>query len=183
MLPFCHLAIKAQKTPHADRWKSAQGIAKELHTIGEHIRNRRLELRLLQRTVAEHLCVHIESLKNWERGVGAPSIRQMPKIIEFLGYDPEPQPETLARRLAHARRRLGLTQEDLAEKLDVDPGTIPRGRRAISFRRQHNSNVCVDCCPPTATPLSSDPDRDPGCCRGVLKARVPRLASPVLSAV
>jgi transcriptional regulator with XRE-family HTH domain len=50
----------------------------------------------------------------------------MPRIIEFLGFDPEPQPEPLAQRLAYARRRLGLTQEGLAEKLDVDPGTVLR---------------------------------------------------------
>jgi len=96
------------------------------HTIGLYIKHRRLELHHLQRTVAENLRVHIESLKNRERGVGLPSIRQMPRIIEFLGYDPELQPKTLAKRLAYARRRLGLTEKDLAEKLDVDPGTILR---------------------------------------------------------
>lgn len=59
-----------------------------------------------------------------------PSIRQVPKIIEFLGDDPERQTRKFAKGLAYARRRLGLTQEDLAEKLEVDPGTIlRRGRR------------------------------------------------------
>ena len=125
-MPFCHLSIKAQIPLHPHRWKSTQVIEEQPNTIGQHIKNRRLKLHLLQRTVAEDLCVHIESLKNWERGVGAPSIRQMPKIIEFLGFDPEPQPETVAKRLAYARRRLGLTQEDLAKSLGVDPGTILR---------------------------------------------------------
>jgi len=125
-LPFCHLTIKAQRPLHPHRWKSTQVIAEQPNTIGQHIKNHRLKLHLLQRTVAEYMCVHIESLKNWERGAGAPAIRQMPRIIEFLGYDPEPQPETLAKRLAYARRRLGFTQEDLAEKLEVAPGTILR---------------------------------------------------------
>jgi transcriptional regulator with XRE-family HTH domain len=53
----------------------------------------------------------------------------MPRIIEFLGFDPEPQPDTLGQRLAYARRRLGLTQEGLAEKLEVDAGTILRWKK------------------------------------------------------
>lgn len=70
--------------------------------------------------------ISIESRKNWERGIGVPPICQMPRIIEFRGFDPEPQPETSAERLTYARRRLGLAQEDLAKILDVDPGTILR---------------------------------------------------------
>ncbi len=129
-MPFCHLSIKAQRPLHPPRWKCTEVIAQEPHTIGEHIKHRRLQLHLLQRTAAERLCVHIESLRNWERGVGLPSIRQIPKIIEFLGPGPEPQPETLARRPAYARRRLGLTPKDPADTLDVDPGTILRWEMA-----------------------------------------------------
>ena len=125
-MPFCHLTIKAQRPLHPRRWKCTQVVAEQPTTIGDHIKNRRLKLHLLQRTVAEDLCVHTESLKNWERGVGVPSVRQIPRIIEFLGYDPEPEPETLVRRLAYVRRRLGMTQEDLAKAIDVDPGTILR---------------------------------------------------------
>jgi hypothetical protein len=38
--------------------------------------------------------------------------RHIPKIIEFLGYDPEP--EVLSKRIAYARRRRGITQDDPA---------------------------------------------------------------------
>jgi DNA-binding transcriptional regulator YiaG len=70
------------------------------------------------------LSVHVESLKNWERGVGVPSLRQIPQIIEFLWFEPEPEPETLPERLAYTSRRLGLTQDDLARIIDAEPGTI-----------------------------------------------------------
>ena len=86
----------------------------------------------MQKDVAKRLCVHIESVKNWERGAGSPSIRQIPRIIEFLGFDPEPEPETLPERLAYTRRRLGLTQEELANILNVDPGTLYRWEKGDS---------------------------------------------------
>ena len=65
-----------------------------------------------------------------------PSVRQTPNIIGVLGYAPEPQPATPAERLAYTRRRLGLTQEDLAAILDVDPVTILRWEKG-------------DCLPPS----------------------------------
>ena len=68
----------------------------------------------MQAEVGRRLGVHRGSVQNWERGVGVPGVRQMPAIIEFLGYDPEPEPEGLPKRIAYARRRLGFAQEDLA---------------------------------------------------------------------
>jgi transcriptional regulator with XRE-family HTH domain len=49
-----------------------------------------------------------------------PTISVIPKIIEFLGYDPEPVPPTLPRRIAYARRRLGYTQNELINKTGGD---------------------------------------------------------------
>jgi ribosome-binding protein aMBF1 (putative translation factor) len=40
-------------------------------------------------------------------------------VIEFLGYDPEPVPEDLAGQIRYARRRLGMTEEQLAEAIGV----------------------------------------------------------------
>jgi transcriptional regulator with XRE-family HTH domain len=53
-------------------------------------------------------------------------IRHLPKIIEFLGYDPVPEPTALHARIAYARRRLGITQKQLAHALDVDAVTLYR---------------------------------------------------------
>jgi transcriptional regulator with XRE-family HTH domain len=78
----------------------------------------------MQTQVAVRLGVHKGSVQNWERGVGQPGIRQLPAIIEFLGYDPEPEPKSLPDRVAYARRRLGFTQEELATRLAVNPVTI-----------------------------------------------------------
>jgi DNA-binding transcriptional regulator YiaG len=42
----------------------------------------------MQQQVADQLGVHIESVKNWERGVHTPSQAVTAKIVEFLGYAP-----------------------------------------------------------------------------------------------
>ena len=83
------------------------------------MRKRRLEKHLLQTEVAAILGVDRVSVQNWERGVLEPTIRVIPRIITFLGYDPEPEPQELPQRLAYARRRLGWRQEDLAHALAV----------------------------------------------------------------
>ena len=88
------------------------------------MKRRRLELHLMQTEVARRLGVHKGSIQNWEREVGQPGIRQLPAIIEFLGYDPLPEPKSLCQRIAYARRRLGFTQEDLANALSLNPATI-----------------------------------------------------------
>ena len=68
----------------------------------------------------------MESIKNWERNAELPLIRYLPKIIQFLGYDPEPEPESFPKRIAYVRRRLGFTQHDLARALSVDTVSIWR---------------------------------------------------------
>jgi transcriptional regulator with XRE-family HTH domain len=90
----------------------------------------------MQADVAKRLGVHMESLKNWERGVTKPTIRHIPKIVEFLGYNPEPEPDDLAGRLVYTRRRLGLTQETLAKLLRVDSVTLYRWENGLTLPPQ-----------------------------------------------
>ena len=71
----------------------------------------------MQTQVAELLAVDRITLQNWERGATEPTVRLIPRILAFLGYDPKPEPRSLPRRIAYARRRLGLRQEDLAAAL------------------------------------------------------------------
>ena len=57
-------------------------------TIGDHLRRRRLALKLLQRDVAERLGVTESSVWNWEANGSQPDFRYMPAIIGFLGLQP-----------------------------------------------------------------------------------------------
>ena len=53
-----------------------------------------------------------------------PIHKYMPKVIEFLSYDPFPEPKRLSDRLKRYRLIHGLTQRQLAKQLRVSPDTI-----------------------------------------------------------
>jgi transcriptional regulator with XRE-family HTH domain len=98
-------------------------------TVGDHIRKKRLGLKLLQKDVAEQLGVDKTSVFNWEGNRSSPEIRYMPAIIDFLGYDPLPVANTLAERLVRQRTGLELSQKESAERLGVDPSTLAKWER------------------------------------------------------
>jgi len=47
-------------------------------------------------------------------------------------FDPEPEPEGIPERIVYARRRLGLTKEELAKRLVVDSLTVYRWEKGFS---------------------------------------------------
>jgi transcriptional regulator with XRE-family HTH domain len=101
-------------------------IPTELRTIGDHIRRKRLTLKLTQEQVGEKLGVTEASIYNWESDDSKPSVPYMPAVIEFLGYNPLPAATTLAGRLVWHRTSLGLSQSVAAKRIGVDPGTLAR---------------------------------------------------------
>ena len=135
-MPFCHLRLRAKKPAN-------RGYTRELITIGDHIRKRRLDLGLQQNRVALLICVDKTTIVNWERGHRTPAIRHMPAIIRFLGYVPFSVGDSLPERLKAYRRIRGLSRKRLAQILDVDEGTLwrwetgqrkPRGEHARRVR-------------------------------------------------
>lgn len=98
-------------------------------TIGDHIRGRRLGLKILQREVAEQIGVDTTSVFNWEASTARPEIRYMPAIIRFLGYNPLPEAKSPAGQLVRHRTTLGLSQKEAAQRLGIDPGTLARWER------------------------------------------------------
>lgn len=98
-------------------------------SVGDHIRRRRLSLKLLQKDVAGQIGVDKTSIANWEANRSAPNIRHMHAIIDFIGYDPLPQAIMLAEKLVRQRTGLGLSQKDAATRIGVDAGTLARWER------------------------------------------------------
>jgi transcriptional regulator with XRE-family HTH domain len=101
-------------------------IPAQPQTVGDHIRRRRLALKMLQREVADQIGVDKASVFNWEANTSTPEIRYMPAIIRFLGYNPLPEATRLGERLIRERKSLGLSQEAAAKRLGVDPSTLAR---------------------------------------------------------
>jgi DNA-binding transcriptional regulator YiaG len=115
-LPFGSILLKS----HKPRFEPAAPS-----TIGEHLKQRRLDLGLRQIDVAHQLEVNEHSIVKWEAG-RTPLDRYIPRIIEFLGYDPRPEPRTLAERLIWKRQALGLPRKTAARLLGIDEGSLAR---------------------------------------------------------
>jgi transcriptional regulator with XRE-family HTH domain len=116
-LPFCHAELRAPKP-------KPSAYPKQINTLGDHIRTRRLDLNLLQREVGDRIGVDALTITNWESNATNPAIRYIPAIIQFLGDDPFPPAKTFTERLFAARKSLGLSQRKMAGKLAVDPATL-----------------------------------------------------------
>jgi DNA-binding transcriptional regulator YiaG len=116
-LPFCHFELRASR-PRPSHYPI------EINTLGDHIRARRLDLRLLQEQVADQIGVHEMTITSWEGNATVPEVRYMPAIIQFLGYNPLPAASSLPERLVTARKTFGLSQRKMAAKLGVDPATL-----------------------------------------------------------
>ncbi|MCW5982726.1 MAG: recombinase family protein [Bryobacteraceae bacterium] len=104
-------------------------IPTQPQTVGDHLRRRRLSLKVLQRDVAERLGVTESSIWNWEAGQSEPDLRYMAAVIEFLGYNPLPEGKTLAEKLVRYRTSLGMSQKEAAQEIGVDPGTLAKWER------------------------------------------------------
>ena len=104
-------------------------IPTELNTIGDHIRRRRLEQKMLQKELGELIGLTENSVNNWEANTSTPEVRYMPAIIEFLGYNPLAPANTVAEKLVRQRTTQGLTQKQAAELLAIDQGTLARWER------------------------------------------------------
>jgi len=79
----CHITLSAKILPN-------KAYPVSVATLCDHIRKRRLDLRLLQKDVAGILGVDTTTINNWERNRCQPRLCLFPKIVQFLGYNPFP---------------------------------------------------------------------------------------------
>ena len=100
-------------------------IPQNLFSIGDHIKKKRLELKLTQLQLAKLIGVKEESIYNWEKNRSKPKIYLLPKIIEFLGHVPFELPrETIGDKIKSYRKEKGLSQRKLAKLWGVHQTTI-----------------------------------------------------------
>ena len=120
-MPFCSITLTAQKP------RKPLPI---LNTVGDHIKRRRLELNLLQRELANQLGVKTDTLLNWEHNRTRPTLRYLPKVIAFLGYNPIAcEPRSLGQKVLQYRKSCGMSQKELAKHIGIDPTTLARLER------------------------------------------------------
>jgi DNA-binding XRE family transcriptional regulator len=88
-LPFCHISLKARKPKNS-------AYPTDPKTLGDHLRQKRLDLGMTQKGVADRIGVDEATIYNWEANRKHPAGRLIPRIIQFLGYCPQVQEVTPA---------------------------------------------------------------------------------------
>lgn len=106
--------------PFGHRYQPVQ----EPNTLGEKIKKRRQELRMYQPQLAKQLGVSEATVSNWETNKAVPKIYQWRQLIEFLGFYPFPEEDTLSSQIKKYRLVRGLTQEALGVLVGVDGTTV-----------------------------------------------------------
>ena len=115
-MPICHVVLEAPRP--------VVGYPQSRNGVGEHLRKRRTELGLRQKDVAHEMKVSEWTLMNWESSETTPRVRYGPRIIDFLGFDPLPDPADFGQEVWKLRWTRGLTQRQLAALLRVDESTV-----------------------------------------------------------
>ena len=101
----------------------SKALPASLDTFGDHIRNARLQRGLEQGQVARLVGVTESKVCNWENHRSSPPIHQCKQVIEFIGYNPFPKPNTFSEQLVSFRRGRGLRVKDAAALAGVDPAS------------------------------------------------------------
>ena len=119
-LPFCDCEPLRCRKPRP-------GYPLQLITVGDHVKKRRLDLGLTRKALAARLGVDPATVQNWEEGRRSRiEVRYYPALIEYLGYNPLPEPTTRGQAIARARMSRGLSRTCLAALTGVDVATIRR---------------------------------------------------------
>ncbi|WP_286833460.1 helix-turn-helix transcriptional regulator [Sphingobacterium sp. UBA7038] len=94
-------------------------------SIGEHIRKKRMELKLFQKDLAVLFGVSEDCITYWENNRSTPQITYYPALIRFLGYYPfELDLTTFEGRIKAYRYLNGLSRKHFAKLMVVDPQTV-----------------------------------------------------------
>ena len=119
-LPFYYLTLRATKPRNP-------AYPEHMESLGDHLRQRRLDLRMHQKDVARIVNVSTSTVTNWEKNRTTPRLHFLPKIYEFLGGNPvRGNATSLGEILKQYRIQKGLSMRRLATELGVDPGTLAK---------------------------------------------------------
>jgi transcriptional regulator with XRE-family HTH domain len=95
-------------------------------TLGTAFRERRWFRGLEQHDAAAEISVSVATYRNWEVNRSVPTVKHIPRAIEFLGFDWRDSGETFGERLRAVRTRRGLSIRAAAVEIGVDPATLRR---------------------------------------------------------
>jgi transcriptional regulator with XRE-family HTH domain len=86
-----------------------------------------MDLGLTRKEAAKALGTNGWSVKHWEENLKSRiAVRFYPAILQFLGYDPWPEPITQGAAIRGERERRGWSRKRLAIRAGVDEATVRR---------------------------------------------------------
>jgi transcriptional regulator with XRE-family HTH domain len=96
----------------------------ESNYFGSNLQKHRTDLKLSRAELAKEIGVSAAIVRHWEQGEGSPALRYLIRIRDFLQIDldsliREDKMKIVSYNIAHLRRQMGMTQERLADKLDI----------------------------------------------------------------
>lgn len=117
---------------------------KKLESIGDHLRKKRLDLKLRQKDLIETLGVCQANILLWETNKTEPRANHIPKINNFLNYCLTPQEPVL--HFGHQLRLyriniLGYSIFELACKIGIDESTLNEIEKTSIIKHAHVLNA------------------------------------------
>jgi len=106
------------------KYLKSEELLPEPTTLGEHIKKRRLDLKLTVKEAGRLLGTDESSIIQWEKGRKLPRVYRLPAIIRFLGYNPLPEPRTISERLVAKRVERGWSRKVASRHLGIDVSTL-----------------------------------------------------------
>ena len=107
------------------QYPKSKYFPKTIKTVGDHIRAWRINNHLFQADVAKRLGVCEDTIVGWEIRNIKPTVRQMPGIVELIGYLPiEIDTSTFGGRIAIYRYKHGITPKELGLLVSADASTV-----------------------------------------------------------
>jgi DNA-binding transcriptional regulator YiaG len=85
MLPFCERTVTISRADYLPSSNRGIQVPKEPKTIGQHLKKRRLQLRIFQTQAARRLKVSTVTLSRWECDNVYPTWPHQPAVIIYLG--------------------------------------------------------------------------------------------------
>ena len=84
-----HIPLKQRVTANCVQFVNQLVAAGTPTTFAEHVRKRRLELKLSQKQLAKVLDTTHDTISSWELGQSKPQTKYRARVVNWLGFDPD----------------------------------------------------------------------------------------------
>ena len=114
--------LKVKRTSAPIRQKKAD--LERPQSLGDMIRRARLDRNISIQKLSEIFGASVSSIENWENNRNQVSLKFKPKVFEFIGICPFDASLAIGARLKERREFFGLTSNQLASVLGVNPNSV-----------------------------------------------------------